>query len=119
MIHNIPQPVFEQFLTDVLAKDPNVDIRKGVSFVSLTQVSAGTVPGQVQMLSIRILRELSRLSRSVLLVTNSKSVPDISLRVMGRGAKCVMYLELKVTEKILVGHHCHGTFTMLTFQMKQ
>ena len=37
MIHNIPQPVFEQFITDVLAKDPSVDIRKGVSFVSLEQ----------------------------------------------------------------------------------
>lgn len=39
MIHNVPQPVFEQFVTDVLAKDSNVDIRKGVSFVSLEQVS--------------------------------------------------------------------------------
>jgi 2-polyprenyl-6-methoxyphenol hydroxylase-like FAD-dependent oxidoreductase len=58
MIHNIPQPVFEQFLTDVLAKDPNVDIRKGVSFVSLTQVSASPIAGQVQMLSNRTLREL-------------------------------------------------------------
>ena len=38
MIHNIPQPVFEQFITDVLARDPNVDLRKGVSFVSLEQV---------------------------------------------------------------------------------
>ena len=41
MIHNIPQPVFEQFLTDVLAKDVNVDLRKGVSFVSLEQDSEG------------------------------------------------------------------------------
>lgn len=38
MIHNIPQPTFEQFLADVLVKDPNVDLRKGVSFVSLEQV---------------------------------------------------------------------------------
>ena len=37
MIHNIPQPVFEQFLTDYLVKDPNVEIRKGVSFVSLEE----------------------------------------------------------------------------------
>ena len=38
MIHNIPQPVFEQFVTDVLATDANVDLRKGLSFVSLDQV---------------------------------------------------------------------------------
>ncbi|KAJ9619096.1 hypothetical protein H2204_012807 [Knufia peltigerae] len=37
MIHNIPQPAFEQYLTDVLAKDSNVDIRRGVSFISLRQ----------------------------------------------------------------------------------
>jgi hypothetical protein len=38
MIHNIPQPVFEQFISDCLAHDWNVDVRKGVSFVSLEQV---------------------------------------------------------------------------------
>jgi 2-polyprenyl-6-methoxyphenol hydroxylase-like FAD-dependent oxidoreductase len=35
MIHNIPQPIFEQFVTEHLSADPNVDIRKGVSFDSL------------------------------------------------------------------------------------
>lgn len=39
MIHNIPQPVFEQFLTEHLVKDPNVEIRKGVSFVSLKEMN--------------------------------------------------------------------------------
>jgi 2-polyprenyl-6-methoxyphenol hydroxylase-like FAD-dependent oxidoreductase len=39
MIHNIPQPRFEQFLSEYLARDDNVDLRKGVSFVSLVQVS--------------------------------------------------------------------------------
>lgn len=38
MIHNIPQPAFEQFVADELAHDPNVEIRKGVSFVSAAQV---------------------------------------------------------------------------------
>ncbi|ETI26007.1 hypothetical protein G647_02784 [Cladophialophora carrionii CBS 160.54] len=37
MILNIQQPVFEDFVTDVLVKDPRVDLRKGVSFVSLEQ----------------------------------------------------------------------------------
>ena len=41
MIHNIPQPVFEQFVADHLSKDPNVEIRKGVSFVSLVQDAKG------------------------------------------------------------------------------
>lgn len=41
MIHNIPQPVYEEFVTDILAKDANVDIRKGVSFVSLEQSLGG------------------------------------------------------------------------------
>jgi 2-polyprenyl-6-methoxyphenol hydroxylase-like FAD-dependent oxidoreductase len=35
MIHNIPQPVFEQFVTEHISADPNVEIRKGVSFDSL------------------------------------------------------------------------------------
>jgi len=37
MIHNIPQPVFEQFVTENLARSPDVDVRKGISFVSLRQ----------------------------------------------------------------------------------
>ena len=35
MIHNIPQPVFEQFLTEHISADRNVDLRKGISFDSL------------------------------------------------------------------------------------
>ena len=35
MIHNIPQPVFEQLLTENLSTNPNADIRKGISFDSL------------------------------------------------------------------------------------
>ncbi|KAI6780267.1 FAD binding domain-containing protein [Emericellopsis cladophorae] len=34
MIHNIPQPDFEKFVADALESDPNVEIRKGVAFVS-------------------------------------------------------------------------------------
>ncbi|KAF2014634.1 FAD binding domain-containing protein [Aaosphaeria arxii CBS 175.79] len=37
MIHNIPQPDFEQFVAWHLEKDPNVEIRKGVAFVSCDQ----------------------------------------------------------------------------------
>ncbi|KAI0136212.1 FAD binding domain-containing protein [Xylariales sp. AK1849] len=37
MIHNIPQPDFEQFVAKQLENDPNVEIRKGVSFVSCQQ----------------------------------------------------------------------------------
>lgn len=38
MIHNIPQPRFEQFVAEQLIGDPNVEIRKGVGFVSCVQV---------------------------------------------------------------------------------
>ncbi|WQF85230.1 Putative FAD-binding domain, FAD/NAD(P)-binding domain superfamily [Colletotrichum destructivum] len=37
MIHNIPQPDFEKFVSDRLLDDPNVEIRKGVGFVSCEQ----------------------------------------------------------------------------------
>ncbi|KAF2424438.1 hypothetical protein EJ08DRAFT_639399 [Tothia fuscella] len=37
MIHNIPQPVLEQFIADHLVHDSNVEIKKGSSFVSCTQ----------------------------------------------------------------------------------
>ncbi|KAF5966558.1 3-propionate hydroxylase [Fusarium bulbicola] len=37
MIHNIPQPDFEEYLAEKLSSEDLVDIRKGVSFVSLSQ----------------------------------------------------------------------------------
>ncbi|KXH26613.1 FAD binding domain-containing protein [Colletotrichum simmondsii] len=37
MIHNIPQPDFEKFVAKHLENDPNVEIRKGVGFVSCEQ----------------------------------------------------------------------------------
>ena len=43
MLHNIPQPVFEQYLTELIADEVNVDLRKGVSFVGLEQVSANAI----------------------------------------------------------------------------
>lgn len=38
MIHNIPQPDFEAFVAERLKDDPNVEIKKSVSFVSCEQV---------------------------------------------------------------------------------
>lgn len=52
MIHNIPQPAFEQYVTDVLAKDSNVDIRRGVSFISLRQVSDSLCRERLLILSL-------------------------------------------------------------------
>ncbi|ETS87827.1 hypothetical protein PFICI_01655 [Pestalotiopsis fici W106-1] len=37
MIHNVPQPDFEQFVYDALLKDPNVEMHKGIAFVSCQQ----------------------------------------------------------------------------------
>lgn len=39
MIHNIPQPMFEELVAEKLHSAKNADIRKGVSFVSLEQES--------------------------------------------------------------------------------
>lgn len=38
MIHNIPQPDFEAIVAKALANDPNVEIRKNMSYVSCSQV---------------------------------------------------------------------------------
>lgn len=40
MIHNIPQPDFEDFVRKHLQSDPNVEIQKGVAFVSCEQVKS-------------------------------------------------------------------------------
>jgi 2-polyprenyl-6-methoxyphenol hydroxylase-like FAD-dependent oxidoreductase len=37
MIHNIPQPMFEQYMSDFLEGNDMVEVRKGMSFVSLKQ----------------------------------------------------------------------------------
>ncbi|KAJ4179373.1 hypothetical protein NW767_014640 [Fusarium falciforme] len=38
MIHNIPQPAFEQFVAKELEHDPNVEIRKNVAYVTSQEV---------------------------------------------------------------------------------
>lgn len=57
MIHNIPQPTFEQFLTEVISKEENVDLRKGISFVSLEQVGCKLVSWSRRSLTIRLMVE--------------------------------------------------------------
>jgi hypothetical protein len=39
MIHNIPQPAFEEFVARRLALDGEVEVRKNHSFVTCEQVS--------------------------------------------------------------------------------
>lgn len=41
MIHNIPQPDFEKFVTDELEADPNVQISKGIAYITSTQDADG------------------------------------------------------------------------------
>ncbi|KAH8883509.1 hypothetical protein GQ53DRAFT_882741 [Thozetella sp. PMI_491] len=43
MIHNIPQPDFENFVAKELANDANVEIRKGVAFVSCEETKDGVI----------------------------------------------------------------------------
>lgn len=49
MIHNVAQPDFEQFVSTQLEDDPNVEIRKGVSFVSCSQVRRIVEEPQVRL----------------------------------------------------------------------
>jgi hypothetical protein len=44
MIHNIPQPAFEEFVAKRLAQDEVVEIRKNHSFVSCEQVRCIHLP---------------------------------------------------------------------------
>jgi hypothetical protein len=44
MIHNIPQPAFEEFVAERLAQDGVVEIRKNHSFVSCEQVRCVVLP---------------------------------------------------------------------------
>ena len=47
MIHNIPQPAFEEMISSRLAKSNLVEIRKNHSFVSLEQVRGiWSIPAQ-------------------------------------------------------------------------
>ncbi|RSL91330.1 hypothetical protein CEP51_000332 [Fusarium floridanum] len=43
MLHNIPQPAFEQFVAKELEHDPNVEIRKNVAYVTSRQVFISTL----------------------------------------------------------------------------
>ena len=43
MVHNIPQPHFEQFVATQLSHDPQVELRTGVAFVSCEQDADGVL----------------------------------------------------------------------------
>lgn len=43
MIHNVPQPAFEQLLADHLHEAENADIKKGVSFESILQTADSAI----------------------------------------------------------------------------
>jgi hypothetical protein len=50
MIHNIPQPVFEEFIAERLGRDGVVEVKKNHSFVSCEQVRIspdGCSPGLI------------------------------------------------------------------------
>lgn len=43
MIHNIPQPRFERFIAEHLSKDPRVELRSSVGFVSCSEDDKGVL----------------------------------------------------------------------------
>lgn len=47
MIHNIPQPRFEEFVAEALEGRGDVELRKETSFVGLVQVSRFWIHGEI------------------------------------------------------------------------
>lgn len=88
MIHNIPQPAFEQFVSEYLAHDKNVDVRKGVSFVSLEQVrlDATHLSLIAQLTDVRLATTSRRRWRSEPPAINFKYAQGTLLRVMEQRA---------------------------------
>ena len=81
MIHNIPQPMLEEYFTALISDDDNVLLRKGVSFVSLEQVRfASFTPTKAN--NYRLMVELSPPLRSVQLEKRSAFDPAILLLAM-------------------------------------
>ncbi|KAK7699394.1 hypothetical protein SLS64_011690 [Diaporthe eres] len=66
MIHNIPQPDFEEFVHQKLRVDPNTEVRKGVAFVSCEQGWAND----------RLLDSYQAERRHVALVNSAQSVKN-------------------------------------------
>src|SRR6266536_1048987 len=54
MIHNIPQPTLEQYLTEHVLNHPNIELRKGFSFNTLEQVCAGHNSIRSRLKSIKV-----------------------------------------------------------------
>jgi 2-polyprenyl-6-methoxyphenol hydroxylase-like FAD-dependent oxidoreductase len=49
MIHNIPQPVLEQELTNYIDNDPNITLLKGFSIHAVKQVSRLSLTATTQI----------------------------------------------------------------------
>jgi hypothetical protein len=91
MIHNIPQPDFEQFVAQNMRIDPNVEVRKGVFFVSCEQVSPIKPLNILRLVysdSRRMLAESPPLFKRETVAVSTLLDQNISLLVMVQRVKC-------------------------------
>ncbi|CAK7221310.1 hypothetical protein SBRCBS47491_004484 [Sporothrix bragantina] len=82
MIHNIPQPEFEKFVADELETDPNVQISKGIAFITSTQV-ADSVTSTVEERSTKARWQIT--SRHVLACDGARSQVRKDLGIESEG----------------------------------
>lgn len=101
MIHNIPQPAFEEFVAHRLAQDGGVEIRKNHSFVSCEQVS------NLVMFYYQHLPELQKGDRVVTMIENRNS--QTNYEICSRHVVACDGARSKVRETL--GIECEGEST--------
>ncbi|KAL1887143.1 hypothetical protein Sste5346_010414 [Sporothrix stenoceras] len=82
MIHNIPQPEFEKFVAEQLENDPNVQMSKGVAYVTSTQ-STDSVTATVEERSTKARWEIT--SRYLLACDGARSQVRKDLGIESEG----------------------------------
>ncbi|KAL1905665.1 hypothetical protein Sste5344_008603 [Sporothrix stenoceras] len=82
LIHNIPQPDFEAFVANELDGDPNVEIRKGLAYITSTQTDGG-VSTTVEERATGV--QWTVLSRYVLACDGAKSTVRKDLGIQSEG----------------------------------
>jgi hypothetical protein len=97
MIHNIPQPTFEQFVANRLARDGIVEIRRNHSFVSCMQVCDARLPSKIRInRASSTMIELRLWWKIVTLRRHTRFAPGMLLPVMELKAESERLWRLRV-----------------------
>lgn len=119
MIHNIPQPAFEELIAKRLLQSSLVEIRKNHTFISLEQVSNCSIPEMScnghslnHLPSLTVM--LSQQSRTVIQTKHTGSAPSMWLLAMAQKVPCAIFLVLKARARILVRINPVSVFISIT-----